>query len=356
MSPPDRLAMTSPAHGITAPPPDSGNAGPETTALIEITKNHPAPGGAAAIPPGLDEAIGISSGPDGTVMISPSPGDAATIPSGRHDIATVSPHPGDTIPYTTATPPRRSGPGAAPRRSMRARAAIVTERDADGRTLLATMRSDPPITLRRTGPGQVHLVSTAAGPLGGDDLALDIEVAPGTALDVRSVASTLVLPGAAGGGSLMTVTARVGAGASLRFTPEPTVLAVGCLHRMVVRLTLAEDARVFWREEIVFGRYGERPGSCHSRFDATFAGGPLLRQEFVVGEPAIDGSPAVYGDARCVGSTLMTGRAPEPVIGDGWAVLPLAGPGTLVSALGRDAVELRQRLLRGEAAAVKRQP
>jgi urease accessory protein len=356
MSPPDRLAMTSPVHAVTATPPGSGSARP---VLVETTKNHPAPGGVAAIPPGLDNAIGISSGPDGAVMISPSPGDAATIPSSDHDIAAVSPHPGSTIPYAlgdTAAPPRRSGPGAAPRRSMRARAAIVTERDADGRTLLATMRSDPPITLRRTGPGQVHLVSTAAGPLGGDDLALDIEVAPGTALDVRSVASTLVLPGAAGGESLMTVTARVGAGASLRFTPEPTVLAVGCLHRMVVRLELAEDARVFWREEIVFGRYGEQPGSCHSRFDATFADGPLLRQEFVVGEPAIDGSPAVYGDARCVGSTLMTGRAPEPVIGDGWAVLPLAGPGTLVSALGRDAVELRQRLLRGEAAAVKHQP
>ncbi|WP_239514166.1 urease accessory protein UreD [Streptosporangium sp. 'caverna'] len=359
MSPPDRLAMTSPAHGVTATPPDSGNARPETTTLIEITKNHPAPG-AAPTPPGLDNVIGVSCGPDGTVLISPGPDNATVIPPGHNGAATVSPDPGDTVPPAlggiTATPPRRSGQGSAPRRSMRARAAIVTERDADGRTLLATMRSDPPITLRRTGPGQVHLVSTAAGPLGGDDLALDIEVAPGTTLDVRSVASTLVLPGTAGGESLMTVTARVGAGASLRFTPEPTVLAVGCLHRMVVRLELAEDTRVFWREEIVFGRYGEQPGSCHSRFDATFAGGPLLRQEFVVGEPAIDGSPAVYGDARCVGSTLMTGRAPEPVIGDGWAVLPLAGPGTLVSALGRDAVELRQRLLRGEAAAVKRQP
>ncbi|MFC7644060.1 urease accessory protein UreD [Streptosporangium lutulentum] len=239
---------------------------------------------------------------------------------------------------------------------MRARAAIVTERDADGRTLLATMRSDPPLTLRRTAPGQVHLVSTAAGPLGGDDLALDIEVAPGTALDVRSVASTLVLPGSGGGESLVTITARVGAGASLRFTPEPTVLAVGCRHRTIVRLALAEDARVFWREEIVFGRYGEAPGRCHSRFDATFAGGPLLRQEFVVGDPAIDASPAVYGDARCVGSTLTTGRVPEPVIGDGWAVVPLAGPGTLVSALGRDAVELRRRLLQGEESAVGHRP
>ncbi|GAA4221784.1 urease accessory protein [Streptosporangium album] len=235
----------------------------------------------------------------------------------------------------------------ASRRSMTARAAIVTERAPGGRTVLTTIRSDPPLTLRATAPGQVHLVSTAAGPLGGDDLALDIEVGAGSTLDVRSVASTLVLPGSGPAESLMTVTARVGAGASLRFAPEPTVLAAGCLHRMMVRLSLAEDARVFWREEIVFGRYGERPGRCHSRFDATAGDGPLLRQEFVVGDPAIDDGPAVYGGARCVGTVLTTGRAPASMVGDGWALLPLAGPGTLVSALGGDAVELRQRLTEG---------
>ncbi|MEV4376470.1 urease accessory protein UreD [Streptosporangium sp. NPDC049644] len=255
-----------------------------------------------------------------------------------------APAPAESVPR-----PERAG-----RRAMRARAAIATRRDAAGRTVLATMRSGPPLTLRATAPGRVHLVSTAAGPLGGDDLALDIEVAPGTELEVRSVASTLVLPGPAGAESLMTITARVGAGASLSFVPEPTVLAAGCLHRMVVRLDLAEDARVRWREEIVFGRYGERPGRCHSRFDAVLGGGPLLRQEFVVGDAEIDDSPAVYGDARCVGSVLVTGRAPETVVGQGWAVLPLAGPATLVSALGRDAVELRRRLGHGEEAVTGR--
>ncbi len=251
---------------------------------------------------------------------------------------------------------------------MTARAVLATAPGPGGRTVLATMRSAPPITLRRTGPGQVYLVATAAGPLGGDDLALDIDVAPGTALDVRSVASTLVLPGPRPGSapeeSSMTITARIGAGASLRFAPEPTVLAAGCRHRMTVRLELAPDARVLWREEIVFGRYGEAPGRCRTRFDAVVGGRPLLRQEFTVGDPAIDASPAVYGDARCVGGTLITGPpgtagsgsllAGEAVIGDGWAVLPLAGPGVLVSALAPDAAGLRRRLERGETAALPR--
>ncbi|HUR05803.1 MAG TPA: urease accessory protein UreD [Nonomuraea sp.] len=220
----------------------------------------------------------------------------------------------------------------------------------------------------------MHLVSTAAGPLGGDRLELDLDIAPGTSLEVGSVASTLVLPG--DGESVMVITARVGAGAALRFAPQPTVLAAGCFHRLVVRLTLAAGAHVFWREEILFGRYGEAPGRCHARFDATYDGRPLLRQEYTVGDPALDASPAVYGDARCVGTTLVTPEtatptpaAPGPaapraavvagdaavsrsasgaVVADGVAVLPLAGPGVLVSALGADAVELRRRLEWGE--------
>ncbi|MGW5259757.1 urease accessory protein UreD [Microbispora sp. NPDC004025] len=247
--------------------------------------------------------------------------------------------------------------------AVTARALIRTEAAGGGRTRLETLRSDPPLTLRQTGPRRVHLVSTGAGPLRGDRLDLAVDVAPGTSLEVRSVAATLVLPGLADTPSVMVVRARVGAGAALRFSPEPTVLAAGCDHRLVVRLSLAEGATVFWREEIVFGRHGERPGRGHARFDATVAGRPLLRQDLVIGEDTVDGSPAVYGDARCVGSTLLAGPAWAPpeepyagperraVLGDGWAALPLAGPGVQVCALGADAVQLRERLRRGEEAA-----
>jgi urease accessory protein len=280
--------------------------------------------------------------------------DAAPTATGDGETARLGDGPGPDAPVAarqvgTAVPSATTSAAGAARRTMRARAAIATERAPGGRTVLATLRSAPPLTLRQTGVTRVHLVSTAAGPLGGDHLELDIDVAPGTTLELGSIAATLVLPGH--GTSEMIVTARVGDGAELRFTPEPTVLAAGCDHRMTVRLTLAGDARVRWREEIVFGRYGETPGRCHSRFDATFDGRPLLRQEFTVGDPSVDASPAVYGDARCVGTTLVVSpdAARESVVGAGFAVLPLAGPGALVSALAADAVDLRRLLLRGEA-------
>ena len=267
----------------------------------------------------------------------------------------------------TASPPATAASaggvrGRPSRRAMRARAAIATAAAPHGRTTLSTLRSDPPLTLRRTGPGRVHLISTAAGPLGGDDLALDIDVAAGTTLEVRSVAATVVLPGE-GGPSRMVVTARVGPGAVLRFTPEPTVLAAGCDHRIEVRLSLAATASVLWREEVVLGRHGETPGRCRTRFDAEVDGAPLLRQQLAVGDPAVDTSPAVYGPARCAGSTLLAGPEFTPpaerrraAVADGVAVLPLAAPGILVSALGGDAVELRRRLEWGETAAAGGDP
>ncbi|MFI6326180.1 urease accessory protein UreD [Nonomuraea sp. NPDC050556] len=290
----------------------------------------------------------------------------------------------------------------------------------NGRTALPVLRSAPPLTLRQTGPHTVHLISTAAGPLGGDHFELDLDVAEGTTLEVASVASTLVLPG--DGESLMRVTARVADGATLHFLPEPTVLAAGCTHRMEVRLALEGTAQVWWREEIIFGRYGEAPGTCHTRFDATVDGHPLLSQELTTGDPRLNTSPAVYNSATCIGTLLLAGPHPGPAkthsrsaktdpestethsgpaqpdpggthlgsaetnpeatethtrpakpggthsgpagtrpysaethprvshVADGVAVLPLAGPGTLVSALARDAVELRRRLTWGHAA------
>ncbi|WP_240972704.1 urease accessory protein UreD [Nonomuraea composti] len=267
-------------------------------------------------------------------------------------------------------------PAAAGRRAMRASAAVATALATDGRTVISRLASAPPLTLRQTGPHTVHLVSTAAGPLGGDRLALHLDVAPHTMLELGSVAATLVLPGE--GPSELLVTARVGAGATLRFAPEPTVLAAGCDHRLLVRLALEADASVLWREEIVFGRHGEAPGRCHARFDAIRDGLPLLRQEFTVGDPALDASPAVYGPARCVGTTFLTTGVKEAALAEGVAVLPLAAPATpapvpaqapatraslpaqppatLVSALAADAVQLRARLEWGERTAAGGNP
>ena len=52
------------------------------------------------------------------------------------------------------------------------------------------------VAARRTAPDAVHLVSTAATPLGGDTIDVRVVVEAGARLRVRSVAAMMVLPGA----------------------------------------------------------------------------------------------------------------------------------------------------------------
>ncbi|WP_242424129.1 urease accessory protein UreD, partial [Frankia sp. EI5c] len=126
-------------------------------------------------------------------------------------------------------------------------------------------------------------------------------------------------------------------------------------HRMTTEIILAADASLRYREEILLGRFGEPGGRLETslRVDVERAAPrrrPLLHQELHLGPdvPGVAG-PAVLAGARAVGSVLIAGPAisPDPVgssVGDGVALLPLAGAGVLVSALADGAVTLRRRL------------
>lgn len=232
-------------------------------------------------------------------------------------------------------------------RRCTASAAVRAERDDAGRIRLTRLRSDGPYALRAA-PDAVYLVGAAAGPLGGDELNLDIEVAAGAALTVRSTTSSVLLPGR--GESCTRVRATVAPGAHLDLALEPAIAAEGCLHRSVALLSLASGATLRWREELVLGRHGETAGRCTARADVTVDGVPLLRHELRLPEPAPHPGGAVLGGARCAGSVLLAGPGPagERYAAEGLAVMPLAGPGVLVTALAPDSATLRRRLLQGE--------
>ncbi|MEE6261880.1 urease accessory protein UreD [Plantactinospora sonchi] len=249
---------------------------------------------------------------------------------------------------------------------MRARARIEVVADPHRGSRLATVRGEPPLLPRRTlatgpdGEVQLHLVGGAAGPLGGDDLALEIDVGPGARLCVRSVAAALALPGRAGGESRLHITARVAAGGALRWLPEPLIGAVGCDHVTVTEVDCAEGAALLWREELVCGRYAEPVGDVRLRTRLRYGGRTLLRNDLAVG-PRVPGwsGPAVLGGAHVVGSVLVVDPAwadTGPPAARGYAptdrsdnasvaVLPLVGgPALLVSAVGADSRAVRGQL------------
>jgi urease accessory protein len=234
---------------------------------------------------------------------------------------------------------------------VRAAAAIVAGTSADGVTRLPVLRSDGPLVLRRTAKA-VYLVGGAAGPIGGDVLALRIEVRAGATLRLRTSAAAVALPARDGRESVLTVTASVAAGGRLEFLPEPTVAAAGARHRVELRFCLATGAGLVLRDELILGRHGERGGACRTRLRVDLAGAPLLRHELAVcGDDGTSLGPAVLSGHQAAGCLLLAGPGADAIPADlaagscpDTAVMPLAGPAVLVTALAHDAITLRERL------------
>jgi urease accessory protein len=235
---------------------------------------------------------------------------------------------------------------------------VVAETDGFGGTRLAVLRGQSPLLLRRTGARTtggvtVHLVGGAAGPLRGDELRLDIEVGPGAWLEMLSVAAQLALPGRPGPASRLTITASVAAGGTLRWIPEPLIAASGCDHVAVTRVAVQDGGSLLWRDDLVCGRHGEDSGDFVADLLISYAGSALYRHELAVGPraPGWDGA-AVLGSGRAVGTVLTAGpQAAWPAgtavpggAGPDTAIMPLAGPGLLATAVGADIRAVRASL------------
>jgi len=221
---------------------------------------------------------------------------------------------------------------------------------------LPRLRSQAPLVLRPAGDA-VYLVGAAGGPVGGDLLDLRIEVRAGAALRLRTVAASVALPALDGGESVLAVTASVAEGGVLEYLPEPMVVAAGARHTTDIGVDLASAAALVLRDEIILGRHGERGGAGRTRLRVNYDGRPLLRHDVAVdGTDEVSLGPAVLAGHRAHGTLLFAGELPAGPRAPGHpatprarpdvAVLPLAGPGVLVTALAADSLALR-RLLDG---------
>ncbi|WP_378731383.1 urease accessory protein UreD [Nocardia brasiliensis] len=186
------------------------------------------------------------------------------------------------------------------------------------------------LSARRTGPHTVHLIGTAATPLGGDELDITIVVGPGARLVVRSVAATLALPSVRTPLSLAHWRFQVDSGGELDFDPEPTIVAGGAHHQTITSILLAADARLRLRERVQIGRSGEDSGGWRGDLIADVGATPLLRHRLELGAgTAADDALAApraleselrYPDDRPVETTGLTEMR-----------LPLAAGGSLLT-------------------------
>lgn len=209
---------------------------------------------------------------------------------------------------------------------------------------MARLVDAPPVAFRPTTSG-VYLVGTAASPVGGDDVRIEVRAAADGDLSVRSSAASVAY---AGGVSRRTVHAVAGPASRLSWRPEPLIVTSGADHYQRTVLECSPDATVEWAEITLLGRHDEPSGRVRLRFDADVGGRPLLRHELRVGPgaPGWDG-PAVLGPARAVATLLVTTpdlTPPGRTTGDGWAWLELDGPGWLLVAIGPDLPDLERAL------------
>ncbi|WP_063037323.1 urease accessory protein UreD [Nocardia pseudovaccinii] len=187
------------------------------------------------------------------------------------------------------------------------------------------------LAARRTGPDTVHLIGTAATPLGGDELDIEIVVGAGARLVVRSVAATIALPSTRTPLSLAHWHFDVAG--ELDFDPEPTIVAGGAHHHAVTEVRLTPDARLRLRERVQIGRTGEEGGGWRGDLIADIGALPLLRHRLELGAgSATDDNLAA---PRALDSELVY-PDDRPVETDGLvaARLPLALGGALSTRTG----------------------
>ncbi|MEU1518258.1 urease accessory protein UreD [Streptomyces sp. NPDC005811] len=239
---------------------------------------------------------------------------------------------------------------------VRAVARIGATADGRGGTALPVLESDGPLALRRTrGAGdeaRVVLVGAMSGPLGGDRFAVEARVGGGARLRVGSAAATIALPGQIKDAAHYDVRLDVADEGELHWLPEPLISARGSDLYVTTRADLAPGARLVLREEQVLGRVGEEPGRLTSRLVVRVGGRAVLDQELACGPGAPGGwdGPAVLDGQRAVGQLVIVRPefAKHPVaaqvLGEHAALVPLAGPAALVSAVAPDGLRLRRVL------------
>jgi urease accessory protein len=234
---------------------------------------------------------------------------------------------------------------------VRTRVELGARRGRGGGSVLEVLAGHGQLAARETGPGTVHLVATAAGPLGGDRVEVAIRVYAGASLSVRSAAASVALPGPSDAVAVVDLVATVEDGGELEVSLEPSVVVARAVLWSSATFHLAGTARVRHREQVVVGRWGEPAGTWRGTFHADRDGVPLLRHAICLGP----GSPdwvAPHDYRALLAEHWLGGPTPEYAATRGDAVaMPLAGGGLLVTAVASELAAARRDAGRALAAA-----
>jgi urease accessory protein len=121
-------------------------------------------------------------------------------------------------------------------------------------------RQDPPWKVVRAFPQEggnvlVHLHNVSGGVVGGDRLALGIDVAAGAAAQITTTGATRLYRHRAGApDSQQSTDIAIGEGGMLEYLPDPVIPYAGARHSQRTEIRLAAGATLFWWEVLAPGR------------------------------------------------------------------------------------------------------
>ncbi|MDR3612897.1 MAG: urease accessory protein UreD [Candidatus Obscuribacterales bacterium] len=109
-----------------------------------------------------------------------------------------------------------------------------------------------PLYLEGASHPTVYIKTPSSGLLGGDEHKIDVNVASGAQLELRTQAATLVYPGR----SLLQINLTLADSAQLIFLPHPIILGAESSLSQKVRIKLGKDATLSFADTWCAGRIG----------------------------------------------------------------------------------------------------
>lgn len=178
------------------------------------------------------------------------------------------------------------------------------------------------LAARRTEPDTVHLVSSAATPLGGDSIHIRLVVEPNARLKLRTAAATVTLPGTTTTESHSTWTLEVAG--DLDLEPQPTIVAAASRHFAASTVNLTGDCSLRLVERVQIGRTGEYQGFWSGSLHADIDGKPLLRHRIELGNGSL-----AHDEIAAPLATVSELHYPRTDVEAAGVTLALAGGGCL---------------------------
>lgn len=186
---------------------------------------------------------------------------------------------------------------------------VRLHRGAGGAVRVQGVLCSAPVWFRWDG-ATLWLVGSGASPVGEDHIRVRVDVGPGVAVSVRSVAATVVYA-ARGAGTRWDTDLYVADGASVDWRLEPVILTERARHESTTTVHAAPGADVRLDEVLVLGRAAEATGILRSTLAVRIDEAPVLLTSIDTSLPAWSGAAGVDG-ASVVANRLRLGRGETP--------------------------------------------